>query len=116
MSYPPLPLYRNSKENRRRAAIGAYFNSRRGRYAIGLAVFVFCLYVFVSSGTLRLPLGGDRDVPPPRFPSVESTGDPVWQGRAQQVKDAFVTAYKAYHKNAYPHDELTPISNGHSDK
>ncbi|KAJ7175888.1 glycoside hydrolase family 47 protein [Mycena filopes] len=39
----------------------------------------------------------------------------VWNQRAQDVKHAFLHAYRAYEKYAAPHDELSPVSNGFKD-
>jgi mannosyl-oligosaccharide alpha-1,2-mannosidase len=35
--------------------------------------------------------------------------------RADAVKEAFTFAWDGYHKYAFPHDELHPVSNGYSD-
>jgi mannosyl-oligosaccharide alpha-1,2-mannosidase len=35
--------------------------------------------------------------------------------RANGVKEAFTYAWDGYHKYAFPHDELHPVSNGYSD-
>ena len=35
--------------------------------------------------------------------------------RAAAVKEAFKFAWDGYHKYAFPHDELHPLSNGFSD-
>jgi hypothetical protein len=40
----------------------------------------------------------------------------VWDQRAEQVKRAFLHAYHGYEQYAAPHDELTPLSSGFSDK
>lgn len=37
------------------------------------------------------------------------------QAKADAVKEAFQHAWNGYMKYAFPHDELTPVSNGHAD-
>lgn len=37
------------------------------------------------------------------------------QQKADAVKEAFQHAWDGYVKYAFPHDELTPVSNGHAD-
>lgn len=37
------------------------------------------------------------------------------QAKADAVKEAFQHAWDGYMKYAFPHDELTPVSNGHAD-
>lgn len=40
----------------------------------------------------------------------------TWEEHAMQVQQAFLHAYHGYEQHAAPHDELTPLTNGHSDK
>lgn len=44
------------------------------------------------------------------------TASPLWNDRAQQVKNAFVHAYTGYMDHAFPADELLPISAEKTDK
>ena len=39
-----------------------------------------------------------------------------WPERAARVKDAFIHAYSNYRTQAFPHDELKPLSKGWNDK
>lgn len=56
--------------------------------------------------------------PPPGPPSLLDTSredylkhaQPLWDARAERVKNAFVHAYDAYEKYAFPMDELLPIT------
>lgn len=50
-----------------------------------------------------------RPYPPPH----ERT---IWHGRAEQVKEAFLHAYRGYLKYAGSHDELLPVSQSAVDK
>ena len=52
-----------------------------------------------------------------KSPSVLfSNADPLWKARASSVRSAFISAYQAYQREAYPHDELQPITNGFKDE
>ncbi|GBE86241.1 seven-hairpin glycosidase [Sparassis crispa] len=52
---------------------------------------------------------------PPVIDSEGQTSPDVWQRRAEQVKLAFLHAYRGYEQHASPHDELLPLSNGTKD-
>ncbi|KAI0747266.1 seven-hairpin glycosidase [Irpex lacteus] len=57
--------------------------------------------------------------PPPHHPQAPwmhpNPQSALWKERADTVKAAFRSAYAAYERTAYPHDELRPVSNLHSD-
>ena len=97
--------------------------SRRVRYgvSIGLVVFVLCLYLVTGGGsggrgTASSPSWtgdkGDQDIEQP----ASNVEPPARFQRADRVRSAFLRAYTAYEKHAFPHDELLPLSNGHQDK
>lgn len=56
----------------------------------------------------------DVDIPAYRVPEPKSYDDepkpPNWKYREKAVKDAFLHAYQAYEHNAFPADELWPLS------
>ncbi|KAJ6620664.1 glycoside hydrolase family 47 protein [Mycena sp. CBHHK59/15] len=73
---------------------------------------ILILAVFVLFHSARRPdslsLTGKHILP-------TNTPKKVWDQRAEQVKRAFIHAYRGYEQYAAPHDELTPISSGFSD-
>ena len=60
----------------------------------------------IHRGSGRLPPG------PPSY----ALDEPIWQERAEQVKEAFIRGFSAYERIAYPHDELRPLTNGTKDE
>lgn len=52
--------------------------------------------------------------PPP--PPAPPKGDGEYEPHAEEVKQAFLHAYRGYEKYAYPADELLPLSKGKIDK
>ena len=94
--------------------------SRRARYGLSVVLcllFVIAVYAvtggqyFYHDGSPVWPPSGNETVAP-----EVAIKPPDWVFRAEKVKDAFIRAYVAYEKHAFPHDELLPISNGHFDE
>ncbi|CAA7263605.1 unnamed protein product [Cyclocybe aegerita] len=61
------------------------------------------------------PPGGPhvRPPPPPSRPPPEQA---LWDGRADEVREAFRHAWTGYKEKAFPHDELASVSGGSTDK
>lgn len=53
-------------------------------------------------------------VPAYAYPK-RSTGPQPDAEKAQAVKDVFQTAWEGYYENAFPHDNLHPVSNTFDD-
>jgi hypothetical protein len=77
------------------------------RYLIGGLVAVVCL---CSLTVLAIPQGQDLRNRQPRPDDHDLN-----RQRADAVKEAFTFAWDGYHKYAFPHDELHPVTNGFSD-
>ncbi|OCH84615.1 seven-hairpin glycosidase [Obba rivulosa] len=54
--------------------------------------------------------------PAPPIQDESSALPDVWEDRAEQVKRAFLHAYRGWETHAAPHDELLPLTNRSSDK
>jgi hypothetical protein len=56
--------------------------------------------------------------PPPPVPQTiaRTKAASPWPARAERVKQAFIHAYTSYENNAFPHDELMPLTNKSIDK
>ncbi|TCD69473.1 hypothetical protein EIP91_007599 [Steccherinum ochraceum] len=48
-------------------------------------------------------------LPPPPYNHPHSNEHKLWHSRAEEVKVAFLRAYKGYRRYAFPHDELKPV-------
>jgi hypothetical protein len=48
--------------------------------------------------------------------ALERRPSDTWADRARRVRSAFLHAYEAYERAAFPHDELKPLSNSWVDK
>ncbi|KAI0796069.1 glycoside hydrolase [Abortiporus biennis] len=53
--------------------------------------------------------------PPPGHKPPHSSPATFWGTRANDVREAFLHAYRGYINHAFPHDELLSLSNGHVD-
>lgn len=65
------------------------------------------------------PEFGRYRYPPPRRPHgilPPTKASVLWNSRAEEVKDAFLHAYRGYMEFAAGHDELLPMSDGYVDK
>ncbi|KAI0825538.1 seven-hairpin glycosidase [Irpex lacteus] len=54
-------------------------------------------------------------IPPANQDSKTSQPSSEWAQRAQEVKEAFLYAYRGYEKYAAPHDELLPVNGSYID-
>ena len=96
---------------------------RSARY-IGAALAAFL--VVSTLYYLQLPAGYspshpfDRQaplaVPPPPWQQPGASNSPIWDARANRVKQAFLHAYNGYLRHAAGHDEIRPLSNTAVDK
>ncbi len=103
-----------------------YFRSRAVRFTMlcGLAFGLGWLVLFSSTDfhpSFRprpTPVGDETFAPVPLSDEVEELPVPVdiWAERAEQVKEAYLHAYRGYERYASPHDELLPLANGSIDK
>jgi hypothetical protein len=50
------------------------------------------------------------------LPSSSFASPSLWSARADQVREAYLHAYRGYSTYAGEHDELLPITNGHINK
>lgn len=114
----PMPF---DREYPQRGKFRAFFSSRRTRYTLPLiAIICFLVILSIFSGSGH----GLSEFLPSYLLNTETapvevlsvSPDPLWDGRASRVREAFVSAYQAYEKAAYPHDELLPTTDGFSDK
>jgi hypothetical protein len=82
------------------------------RYLFALAV-VAAVYIIYRNPKAHLPVSWRG----PSLPSGSaSRGSAEWPHRAKRVRHAFLHAYGAYEKFAFPHDELKPLSRSWDDK
>lgn len=81
---------------------------------LGAGLFTWLLYA-LSAPPLEGPYGQrDRHAhrPPPKLrPYPPPHANTIWNARAEQVKEAFLHAYRGYQQYAAPSDELLPITN-----
>ena len=140
-----LPQYSDGR-GRGRASVRSILSSKRARILVALALtFTVALFLAASSQPLQSRIYGssnqinlednlpERTRPPPApestytlLPTSANTptttnddSSDIWRLRANRVKEAFVRGYTAYYKNAFPHDELrpmTPETNNYKDK
>lgn len=99
------------------------FSSKTARFVGVLAVLAFILLISLTGSPIRLrllPFGSTRldtktIVPAYRVPEPlyfeDEPSPPDWKYRENAVKKAFLHAYRAYEANAFPADELSPLSN-----
>lgn len=93
------------------------------------SILLFTFYTFADWPSSRPSMlddnGSQRPLPPhaprpPRPPanqdSKTSQPNSEWAQRAQEVKEAFLYAYRGYEKYAAPHDELLPVNGSYIDK
>lgn len=69
----------------------------------------------VSLSIAALSLVGSAVAYPYGETEAVLSGESTNQAKADAVKEAFQHAWDGYIKYAFPHDELTPVSNGHAD-
>jgi mannosyl-oligosaccharide alpha-1,2-mannosidase len=121
MSYSQVPMEHASLQPiHRRSLLSGILKSRATRLGT-LGAFVTLLLVLglwsSSPSITRVPLSieKDKDVQYSRFsePKIydDETDQPNWSYRERAVKDAFLHAYHAYERNAFPADELAPLTN-----
>lgn len=85
------------------------FSSRRVLVAIAFSFALCILYYTHLRNTQSDPL---PELIPEEDVVFWPTEPPeIWAERAVQVKNAFLHAYHGYERYAFPHDELTPLSN-----
>ncbi|KAI6010682.1 glycoside hydrolase family 47 protein [Pisolithus orientalis] len=85
------------------------FSSRRILVAIAFSFALCILYYTHLRNTQSDPL---PELIPEEDVVFWPTEPPeIWAERAVQVKNAFLHAYHGYERYAFPHDELTPLSN-----
>lgn len=91
--------------------------------ALSVGVFVCIIWIFAPPGLLHGFRPGPGPGPPPpqkwKWPPLMDDHSPKpklsgvdWDGRAEDVKKAFLHAYHGYEQYAMPSDELRPVSNG----
>ncbi len=68
-----------------------------------------------GSLTFLLTLASALPAPVPNVNNVVRDYPTTSSNRAQGVIDAFRVSWDGYHKYAFPHDELHPVSNTYSD-
>lgn len=99
----------------------AYKHARLIGFTALLAFFLLItLWTGVPSRLRSIPFGGtpldaEIGVPAYRVPEPlyyeDEPSPPDWRYRSDAVKKAFLHAYHAYESNAFPADELWPLSN-----
>lgn len=99
----------------RKITVNASTSLRRRNISIRHLAFALVL----SIASLTLYYNYLRHIPDP-FPADSIYYPPespvVWEGRALQVRDAFLHAYHGYESFAFPNDELRPLSNRSIDR
>ncbi|GIJ91010.1 hypothetical protein Asppvi_009975 [Aspergillus pseudoviridinutans] len=97
-----------------------YPSSRRMRY-IALAIFLLITLTFFLPLHTKQDLIANGSSSPSRFriqfafQGESRSAKRIRQHRQQQVRQAFLRAWKGYKKYAWLHDEVTPLSGGHRD-
>jgi mannosyl-oligosaccharide alpha-1,2-mannosidase len=88
--------------------------SRLGILSASITILLVIALLTVSPNRYRsISLEKDVDIPAYRLPEPKSYDEPYppnWRYRENAVKDAFLHAYRAYEYNAFPADELWPLS------
>ena len=89
--------------------------SRLGTLSAAVTVLlVIALWTVTPARFRPIMIAKDVDIPAYRVPEPKSYDDepkpPNWKYREKAVKDAFLHAYQAYEHNAFPADELWPLS------
>ncbi|KAF8511343.1 mannosidase [Hysterangium stoloniferum] len=121
MSYSQVPMEHASPQPiNQRSLLSGILKSRATRLGT-LGAFVTLLLVLglwsSSPSITRVPLSIEKDkgvsYSGPSEPNVyeDELHRPNWSYRESAVKDAFLHAYRAYERNAFPADELSPLTN-----
>ncbi|KAF8582178.1 glycoside hydrolase family 47 protein [Ramaria rubella] len=122
MLHTPLQMEHSNRRSRfgpQRTLLGRTLKtkaSRLGTLSAVVTIFlVLALWIASPKYLPRVAIQKDVEIPAYRMPEPMSYDDeldaPNWKYRENAVKKAFLHAYQAYEDNAFPADELWPISN-----
>lgn len=81
---------------------------------LGAGLFTWVLYALSGPPPEGPYAQRDRHAhrPPPKLrPYPPPHANTLWNARAEQVKEAFLHAYRGYQQYAAPYDELLPVTN-----
>jgi mannosyl-oligosaccharide alpha-1,2-mannosidase len=89
--------------------------TRLGTLSASITILLVLALLAVSPTRFRtISISKDTDIPSYRMPEPKDYDDepqaPNWRYREKAVKEAFLHAYRAYEDNAFPADEVWPLS------